>query len=252
MPRWCANLTYLFTEVPLLQRIAAARVAGFEAVEILFPYDEPAAAIAEECRLNGLKMALINCPPPNWTGGARGYAAVPGGEERFRKDFIRALRFAKVLGAGHLHVMSGEAEGSEARATCIANLKWAAAEADGQSLTIEPLNPVSMPGYFLNDFDQALDIVTEVGAPNLKLQFDTFHAQMIHGDMASVWERCAAQTVHVQVSNVPDRTEPVKGEIDFPGFFARLDREGYKGWVSAEYRPSGPTAESFGWMRTGS
>ncbi len=248
MPRFCANLTFLFTELPLLRRIAAARAAGFEAVEILFPYDEPAAAIAEEARLAGMPIALINTPPPNWTGGDRGFAAVPGGEERFRKDFERVLRFAKVLGPTHIHIMAGRAHGPEARATYVRNLRWAAERAPKQSLTIEPINPDDMSGYFLADFPTALDILHEVDAPNLSLQFDAYHAQQIHGDVAEMWEMCAPHTSHIQVAGVPDRNEPIAGEIDYPAFFERLDKGGYKGWVSAEYQPLGNTFDGLNWM----
>lgn len=249
MPRFCANLSWLFTERPMIERIAAARSAGFEGIEILFPYDEPAAQIAEAARLAGLPVVLINCPPPNWTGGERGHAAIPGGEARFEKDFDRALRFARVLNARHLHLMAGEAEGPEARATFVRNLRWATGRAPGQSLTIEPINRTDMPGYFLADFHQALSIVEEVGAPNLRLQFDAYHAQMIHGDVPATWALCAPQVVHVQVAGVPGRREPVKGEIDYPAFFAALDASGYDGWVSGEYRPAGRTEDGLGWIR---
>jgi hydroxypyruvate isomerase len=249
MPRFCANLSWLFTERPLIERIAAAKAAGFEAVEILFPYDEPAALIAEAARLAGLPIALVNCPPPNWTGGERGYAAIPGGEARFRKDFDRALRFAQVLKARHLHIMAGEAEGPEARAAYMRNLRWAAERAPKQSLTIEPINRTDMPGYFLADFPLALEILQEVGAPNLRLQFDAYHAQMIHGDVPETWEHCAPHVVHVQVAGVPGRHEPGGGEIDYPAFFAALDAQGYDGWVSGEYKPAGCTEDGLAWIR---
>jgi hydroxypyruvate isomerase len=249
MPRFCANLTWLFPERPLLERIPAAAKAGFAGIEILFPYEEPAAQIAEAARLAGLPVVLINCPPPNWTGGPRGYAAVPGGEQRFRKDFDRALRFAQVLKAEHLHLMAGEAEGPAARESYVANLRWAAERAPRQSLTIEPINRTDMPGYYLADFDLALDILDEVGAPNLRLQFDAYHAQLIHGDVPGTWARCAPRVAHVQVAGVPGRHEPGEGEIDYPAFFAMLDAQGYAGWVSGEYRPAGRTEDGLGWIR---
>lgn len=248
MPRFAANLTWLFTERPLPERIGAARAAGFDGVEILFPYDEPAAALAEAARLAGLPVVLINCPPPNWTGGPRGFAAVPGAEARFQKDFARALRFARVLGATHLHLMAGAAEGAEARETYLRNLRWAAAQAPGQSLTIEPINRADMPGYFLSDVDEALAILDAVAAPNLRLQFDTYHAQMIHGDVAGPWRRCAPRVAHVQVAGAPGRNEPVGGAIDHAAFFALLDATGYTGWVSAEYRPATTTEAGLGWL----
>lgn len=249
MPRFCASLTYLFRELPLLRRIGAARRAGFEAVEILLPYDEPAAAIAEEARLARMPVALIAMPPPNWTGGPRGFAAVPGEEARFRIDFDRALRFAKVLKAQHLLVMAGRAGGVEARATFLTNLRWAADHAPKQSLVIEPVSRQEMPGHFLNDANDALEIIRAVDAPNLRLLFDAAHIQAIHGDALAMWPRCAALTVHVQVAGFPGRAEPDAGEIDYPAFFAALEESGYTGWTGAEYRPAGETCAGLGWMR---
>lgn len=249
MPRFAANLSMLFKEYPFLERFEAAADAGFEGVEVLFPYDDAATEIVRRLGRAGLPLVLINTPPPNWTGGERGFAAIPGGEARFRKDFDRALRFAQVLKASHLHVMAGAAEGPEARATYLANLRWAAARAPKQRLTIEPINRTDMPGYFLSDFREALEIVAEVGAPNLRLQFDAYHAQMIHGDVLGLWELCAPQVVHVQVAGVPGRHEPVTGEIDYPAFFAALDASGYGGWVSGEYKPAGRTEDGLAWIR---
>ena len=249
MPRFSANLTFLFNELPLLERPAAAKAAGFAGVEILFPYEEPAALIAEVARLAGTPVLLINAPPPNWSGGARGYAAVPGGEAQFEKDFHRALRFAEVLKTRHLHLMAGIGAGSEAHAAFVRNLRWAAGRAPGQSLVIEPVNASDTPGYFLNDFHQAMDILAEVGVPNLGLLFDSYHAQMIHGDVPALWQLCRARVAHVQIGGGPGRSEPDRSEIDYPAFFALLDEGGYDGWVGAEYRPSGATGEGLAWLR---
>jgi hydroxypyruvate isomerase len=248
MPRFCANLTLLFRELPFLDRFEAAAEAGFTGVEVLFPYDDAAKEITRRLRAHDLTMVLINAPPPNWTGGARGFAAVPGGQDRFRHDFKRAIRFAEALGARHLHIMAGEAEGEAARQTFIDNLAWAAGQALQTSLTIEPINTVDMPGYFLNDFDQAAEILDEVNAPNLGLQFDMYHAQMITGDGMSVWEKHGHRAKHIQVGGVPGRHEPVACDVDYPAFFARLDAEGYAGWVSGEYHPEGRTEAGLGWI----
>lgn len=247
MPRFCANLTMLFGEVPLPQRFGAARQAGFEAVEVLFPYDDPVPDMLDMLGRNRLTLALINCPPPNYTGGARGFAAVEG--SRFQQDFRHAARYAKVLGAQHLHIMSGVAEGDAAREVLIQNLRWAAAEAPEQSLTIEPINTDDMPGYFLSDFDLAYDVVREVDAPNLRLQFDAYHAQKITGDVLGTWAKCRDLVAHVQVAQTPDRSEPDQGDIDYPAFFAQLDADGYQGWVSGEYRPTAETVAGLGWRR---
>lgn len=248
MLRFAANLTLLFTELPMLQRFAAAARAGFTGVEVLFPYDLAARELAQAARSNGLDFVLLNAPPPSWSGGPRGFAADPALTERFRRDFDRALRFGEVLGAQHMHVMSGTAEGAAARDTLIANLKWATARAPHASLTIEPLNGFDMPGYFLNDFGLAAEIIAEVGAPNLGLQFDSYHAHRITGDVAACWRRHRAIVRHVQIGGAPNRCEPDRGENDHPGFLALLEADGYAGWVSAEYHPIGATHAGLGWL----
>ena len=247
MPKFCANLTWLFTELPFLERFEAAKEAGFDAVEVLSPYDVNAQDIVKELAKHDLQMALINCPPPNYTGGEQGFAAVPGLEARFRTDFKRALRYAQTLGAQHLHIMSGVAEGAAAKATFIDNLRWAAAEAPEQSLTIEPINNDTIPGYFLNDFDLGREIVTLIDAPNLRLQFDTFHAAKSTGDVLGTWDKMRDITTHVQVAQMPDRSEPDKGQIDYPAYFAGLDAQGYAGWVAGEYKPRTTTVAGVGW-----
>ncbi|GGO55145.1 hydroxypyruvate isomerase [Roseovarius pacificus] len=248
MPRFAANLSMLFRELPVLERPAAARDAGFAGVEILFPYDEPGHLIRQALDRAGLPLILINTPPPNWTGGDRGFAAIPGGEERFRHDFRRALRYAQVLGARHIHVMAGVAGGLEARDTFIRNLAWAAATAPEQPLTIEPINTHDMPGYFLDDFDLAAEVLDTVGAPNLALQFDAYHAHRITGDVMGTWAAHGHRAAHVQVAGYPGRHEPAGGEIDYPAFFARLDSDGYAGFVSGEYAPEGRTGDGIGWI----
>lgn len=247
MPQFAANLTMLFTELPLLERFGAAKSAGFDAVEVLFPYDASAADLLDRLALNQLTLVLINCPPPNYTEGPRGFAAIPGGQARFQHDVKRSLRYAKALGAQHLHLMAGVASGPEAKATYIENLRWAAATAPGQSLTIEPINPHDMPGYFLNDYDLAAEILDAVDAPNLHLQFDAYHAHRITGDVLGTWARMAGRVAHVQVAGFPGRHEPNGGEIDTKAFFARLDADGYTGWVSGEYNPKGRTGDGLGW-----
>ncbi|PUB10842.1 hydroxypyruvate isomerase family protein [Yoonia sediminilitoris] len=248
MPKFCANLTWLFKELPFLERFEAAKEGGFDAVEVLFPYDVNAQDIVNELGRHNLKMALINCPPPNYTGGEPGWAAVPAQKERFRRDFNRALRYAKTLGAQHLHIMSGVAEGDEAKACFIDNLRWATEAAPKQSLTIEPINNDTMPGYFLNCFDLAREVLEAVDAPHLRLQFDTFHAAKITGDMLGTWARMRDLVAHVQVAQMPDRHEPDQGEIDYPAFFSQLAAEGYDGWISGEYEPRSDTRAGLGWI----
>ena len=247
MPRFAANLTMLFANLPIMERFAAAKAAGFDAVEVLFPYDHAAQEMRDQLVIHGLTFVLQNTPPPNWTGGDRGFAAIPGLEDRFRRDFDRSLRFADVLKPQHIHIMAGVAQGPEARATYVENLRWATARAPKRSLTIEPINPVDMPGYFLNDFDLAAEILDEVAAPNLALQFDAYHAHRITGDVVAAWGRHGPRARHVQIAGFPGRQEPMGGDIDYPGLFARLDTDGYKGWVSAEYNPATTTAAGLGW-----
>lgn len=249
MPRLAANLTYLFKEVPFLERFEAAAEAGFEGVEVLFPYDDATTEIVRRLRAADLPLVLINTPPPNWTGGDRGFAAVPGLEGRFRMDFKRTLRFADRLKPKHIHIMAGVSEGDDALRVFVENLAWAAAQAPKQSLTIEPLNPQDMPGYFLQDYDVAARIISDVGAPNLGLQLDTYHAHQLTGDVMGTWQKHHAITRHIQVGGAPGRVEPDQGEVDLPGFFAAVDASDYDGFVSGEYKPQGRTHEGLGWMR---
>lgn len=248
MTHFTANLTFLFKEYPFLERFQAAADAGFDAVEVLFPYDDAVGEIVERLRLCALPLALINTPPPNWTGGEPGFAAIPGGEARFRSDFKRALRYAAQLRPRHIHIMAGNATGPAARDTFIANLAWAAAEAPNQSLTIEPINLVDMPGYFLADFELAAVVLAEVNAPNLGLQFDAYHAQIITGDAMKTWNTYRHLVRHIQVGGVPGRHEPIGGDIDYPAFFARLTADGYNGFVSGEYDPKGHTEDGLAWI----
>ena len=251
MARFAANLTFLFTELPMQDRFAAARRAGFDGVEVLFPYDLAARELSSACQSEGLEFVLLNTPPPNWAGGPRGFAATVGGEDRFRRDFDRALRFAQALRARHIHVMSGKAEGRAAQATLIDNLRWAAARAPHASLLIEPINQVDMPGYFLSDFDLAAEVIAAVGAPNLGLQFDAYHAHLITGDVVATWEAHRAHVRHIQIAGAPGRHEPRLGDIDFAEFFRRVDAAQYRGWVSAEYVPQTTTEAGLRWLRDG-
>ena len=245
-----ANLSHLWPELPFLDRFEAASKAGFEAAEVLFPYDIAARDIRFALIRGGLTLILINAPPPNYTGGARGFAAVEGGEARFDHDMRRALRYAEVLGVKMVHVMAGPGQGGAAQATMVANLRRAAETAPaGLTLTIEPLCPEAQPGYFLNDYDLAADIIAAVDKPNVALQFDAFHAQMIHGDAVGVLRKHRDLIAHVQVSDAPGRIAPGTGTVDFLHLFQTLRESGYQGWVSGEYTPEGPTENTLGWMR---
>ncbi|MEM6898143.1 MAG: TIM barrel protein [Pseudomonadota bacterium] len=249
MPKFAANLTWLFKELPMIERVAAAAEAGFDGVEILFPYDVNAQELRDACVIHGVKMVLINAPPPNYTGGAQGWAAVPELKDRFRRDFGRVLRYTHVLKPEIVHIMAGVAEGPEAEDCFVENLVWACAEAPEQKITLEVINRTTMPGYFLHDYDQAAAIMARVGAPNLALQFDTFHAHQITGDVDATWAAHSAHVGHVQVGNGDDRHEPGPAPFDHPAFFKMLDAAGYDGWVAGEYEPKESTEAGLAWIR---
>lgn len=251
MPRFAANLNMLFTEHPLPDRFAATHAAGFEAVEMLFPYALPVQELKAHLRATGLGMVLINTPAGDWDAGERGFAAVPGAESTFWQGFETALGYAMALDRPLLHVMAGMAEGRDARDAFVANLRRAVRAASDQPMTIEPINPIDMPGYFLNDFEQAAAILAEVDAPNLGLQFDAYHAHCITGDVPGTWARFGPLVSHVQIAGAPGRHEPVGGEIDYPAFFAALEASRYDGVVSCEYVPAHRTEEGLGWMTQG-
>lgn len=249
MPKFAANLSMMFTEHAFLDRFAAAADAGFTGVEYLFPYDFEAEEIRSALTDAGLRQALFNTPPGDWKAGERGMAAIPGRNGEFRDFFAQALDYADVLQPDAIHVMAGNAAGKSAQATFIDNLTWAAEEAGDQQLVIEPINSRDMPGYFLNRSDQAVAILQTVGAPNLKLQFDMYHVQIMEGDLTRRLEKMQPFLGHVQIAGVPDRHEPDAGELNFPHLFRTLDRLEYTGWVGCEYHPAGDTVAGLGWFR---
>ncbi len=237
----------LFTEVPSLHRPELAAQAGFDGAEILFPYDH---AEAEwEKALAGLPLALINTPPGNWSAGDRGFAAVPGEEDRFRSGFLRAASLAARLGAERVHVMAGVAKGPQAEQVYRENLAWAVQQAPGLLLTVEPINPDDMPGYFLNDFDQAARILEDLNLAQIGLQFDVWHAARIHGNASAVWAAHRQRVSHVQIAGFPSRNEPGGGGFDLPALCAELDATGSRVWVSGEYRPARATVHGLMWLQ---
>lgn len=250
MLKFAANLTHLWAELPYLDRFDAAAEAGFGAVEVLQPYDVPAPETQRALRRNGLQMILLDAPGPNYTGGARGFAATINGEARFDFDMRRAVRYAQALGATYIHVMSGPGAGDVAMAAMIANLKRASKQLpDGLCLTLEPLNTQDNPGCFLSRFDLAAEIIDAVGAPNVALQYDSYHAQMITGDAVATFHDMRPLIRHIQIGDAPGRTAPGKGNVDFPALFAAIEASDYEGWVSAEYTPEGRTETGLDWMR---
>ncbi|MGN6388148.1 MAG: 2-oxo-tetronate isomerase [Burkholderiaceae bacterium] len=255
MPKFAANLTMQFNEVPFLDRFAAAAQAGFEAVEFLFPYDHSPEEVAAALKQNGLRNVLFNLPPGDWAAGERGIACLPGREAEFRASVDKALRYAIALGTPNLHAMAGlvpaGADRTACRATYVANLRHAAGALapHGITLLIEPINARDMPGYFLNTQADAHAIREEVGAPNLKVQMDFDHAQIVEGDIATKLRRYLPDVGHIQIAGVPDRHEPDTGEVNYPYLFRLLDELGYDGWIGCEYRPAKGTVEGLGWMK---
>lgn len=235
--RIAANLTWLFTEAPMLDRPALALAAGFDGVEVLFPYDH--AAAEWRAALHGCPVALLNTPPGDWAAGDRGWAAVPGAETRFREGFRQALDMAQGIGAERIHVMAGNAAGPQAEATFRSNLEWACTQ--GHPLTVEPLNPRDMPGYFLNGYAQALRL-TE-GLP-VAVQFDTWHAGAM-GGLVAEWAIAGARSGHIQIAGSAARNEP---DDDILHFARQAAATGYAGWIAAEYRPAGDTEAGAGWL----
>jgi hydroxypyruvate isomerase len=255
MPRFAANLSMLYPQHAFLDRFAAARADGFDAVEYLFPYDYSAADLKQRLDDNGLVQALFNAPPGDWAKGERGIASLPGRESEFRAGFDKALEYAVVLGNSRVHVMAGllpsEADRARHHAVYLENLTYAAAQAAKADVTVllEPINTRDMPGFFLNRQDQAQGICREVGAANIKVQFDCYHCQIVEGDLAVKLRRDMAGIGHIQIAGVPDRHEPDLGELNFPYLFTLIDELGYDGWIGCEYRPKGDTSEGLAWLR---
>jgi hydroxypyruvate isomerase len=256
MPKFAANLSMLFTEVPFLDRFERAAHAGFDAVEFLFPYAFAAAEIKARLDGNGLQLALFNTPAGDWEAGERGLACLPQRVDDFRKGVGQAIAYATALGATQVHCMAGKAPQGAAdaslRKTYVGNLHFAAAQLQraGLKAVIEPINTYDIPGYYLNRTAQALAIIDEVGAANLFLQYDIYHAQRSEGELAATISKHLARIAHMQVADNPGRNEPGSGEINYPFLFGHIDRIGYTGFIGCEYKPAGPTEAGLGWFES--
>mgnify|MGYP000846779614 FL=1 len=253
MPAFAANLSMMFVEHDFLDRFDAAAEAGFAAVEFLFPYEHSPAAIAERLRHNNLTQALFNLPPGDFAAGERGLAALPGRFEEFRAGVATALEYAAATGVKRIHMMAGLAAPRDAQALLSYQraLEYAAGRLGdaGIDLLIEPINARNMPGYFLNDFDLAARMIADCGAPNVKLQFDVYHRQIMHGDVTMAFRNLLPIIGHVQIASVPSRHEPDAEELNYPFLFAEFDRLGYRGFVGCEYNPRGRTQDGLGWFK---
>ena len=256
MPKFAANLTMLFNEVPFLERFAAAKAAGFEAVEYLFPYAYDKNELAGLLKSHGLKQVLHNLPAGNWDGGERGIACHPDRVEEFRAGVDKAIEYATALGCPQVNCLAGKVPAGvtreQAHATFVANLKFAAEKlkAAGLKLLIEPINSFDIPGFFLNYTAQAAAILDEVGSDNLYIQYDLYHAQRMEGELAATVQKHLARIAHVQLADNPGRNEPGTGEMNYPFLFRHLDAIGYTGWIGCEYKPKTTTVEGLGWIKT--
>ena len=254
MPRFAANLTMMFNEVGFLDRFEAAGRAGFSGVEYVSPYEYEPARLAELLEANGLSQALFNLPAGDWDAGERGIACLPDRVAEFRAGIDTAAEYAAALGCRQVNCLAGiaphGADRARLRATFVDNLRYAAGtlEASGVLLLIEAINVRDIPGFFLNTTKEARGIIDEVGSPNLAFQYDVYHMQIMEGDLARTIEENLDVIRHIQIADNPGRHEPGTGEINYPFLFDHLDRLGYDGWVSAEYVPSGATAEGLSWM----
>ena len=252
MPHFAANLTMMFNEWDFLDRFKAAADAGFNAVEFLFPYDFTPDLISKQLQQNNLKQALFNLPPGNWAAGERGIAALPDRTDELRASVATALNYAAALNVPTLHVMSGITSRSDDRAVAAYRDAIAfaceAAAPHGITIAIEPINARDMPGYFLNDFNFAAELITELNLPNLKLQYDIYHRQIIHGDVMKSLEKLMPIIGHIQIAAVPLRYEPLTGELDDARIFRHLDALGYDKFVGCEYRPANGTLAGLKWM----
>lgn len=255
MPKFCANLTMLFNEVPFMDRFRAAAQAGFNGVEYLFPYDSDKDEIAEALQANGLQQVLHNLPAGNWSEGERGIACHPDRVGEFQDGIGEAIEYATRLGCRQVNCLAGLVPDGVAperlRTTFVTNLKFAALKLreHGIRLLIEPINTRDIPGFYLTRSAQAMDIIREVGSDNLFLQYDIYHMQVMEGDLAATMERHLPHIAHMQLADNPGRHEPGTGEINYPFLFTHIDRIGYAGWIGCEYKPAAATVDGLGWLR---
>lgn len=267
--RFAANLSWLYTDLPFLDRFAAAARDGFTGVECLFPHEHPLPEIQARLRDLGLSLVLFNAEPGDWAAGERGLACLDGREDDFRRSTVAALARACALDCPRVHIMAGVPEAvatgtalAQAWERCAERLAWAAeqARAHGRTLTIEPINPRDMPGYLLSRQDQAHALVQRIGSPHLRVQMDLYHCQIAEGDVTMRLRQWlpTGQVAHLQIAGVPDRSEPDQGELDHAWLFDELRRLGWQGWIGCEYRPratprpdapGAATTQGLGWMR---
>ncbi len=253
MPKFCANLSMLYTEVDFLDRFGAAAEDGFEGVEYLFPYPFPKEELAARLKQHGLVQVLHNLPAGDWGKGERGIACLPDRVEEFRRGVDQAVEYATALGCRQVNCLVGIAPSgvpdAEIRRTVVENLRYAAPRlADARiRLLVEPVNTRDIPGFYLNRSAQTVEVIGEVGSDNVYLQYDFYHTQVMEGDLVNTFKKYKDRISHVQIADNPGRNEPGTGEINHDFIFKTLDAEGYEGWVGCEYKPRGGTSEGLGW-----
>lgn len=249
MPKFSANLGFLWPELSLLDRIDAAADAGFRAIELHWPFDVPAEELRASCTRRGVALLGINTPPGDRSRGEFGLAALIGRERDFAAAFRMTADYARRAGAGYIHIMAGLAEDRKAaHRTLLANLDLACAEAPDLMLLLEAINLHDVPGYFYSRQEQVREIIESSGAPNLRMLFDCYHVGRMGEDVVATLERCLPLIGHVQIAAVPDRGEPDRGAVDYRSVLASLHRLGYQGWVGCEYKPRGNTAGGLDWI----
>jgi hydroxypyruvate isomerase len=253
MPKLAANLTMMFPEYEPLERFERAAKAGFKYVEYLFPYKFEAKQLKEHIDRLGLKQVLFNCPPGDFAAGDRGIAIYPERRGEFKKSIETALAYAEVLEVDRLHVMAGipdtKQDPKRPYDTYVENIRYAAKQASGRRILLEPLNVKDVPGYFINNQDSTARIIEDIGEPNVRLQFDFYHCQIMQGNLAERFENLLEYIGHVQIAGVPGRHEPDNGEVNYPFLFDLMDRLGYDGYVGCEYVPAGKTEAGLGWAK---
>ncbi len=256
MPKFNANLTMLFADVPFLDRFRLAAQHGFQGVEFLFPYAWEKDQLVEQLKSNNLVQVLHNMPAGNWEGGERGIACIPGREAEFEAGVGRAIEYAKALGCGQLNCLAGKTpQGGKpdiVQKTFVNNLRFAAKELEKHNirLLVEMLNNRDIPGFHLVTTADALSLIADVNHPNLFIQYDVYHMQIMEGNLTTTIRENLKHIAHIQIADVPGRHEPGTGEINYANLFRFIDEAGYKGWIGCEYIPAGKTAEGLSWMNT--
>lgn len=258
MPRFAANLSMLFTEVPFPDRFALAAEAGFRGVEYLFPYPWEPQLLKGKLEQHNLTQVLFNMPPGDWDAGERGIACLPDRIDEFREGVAEAIRYAHALGCHQVNCLAGlcpdDADDELLWQTLRDNVRWAADQLEraGIRMCLEAINSrVDMPGFLLDTSGKVVELIRQVGSSNVRLQYDIYHMQIMEGDLIRTMERLLPVIGHIQFADNPGRHQPGTGELNFPALFAALDRMGYEGWVSAEYRPATNTGESLDWFQSG-